>query len=401
MRVLKPIPWLVALLAVFTLSAGVASADVTTDQSASILVFPKVIADGTRDTLIQISNTSNGVVFAHCYYVNASLEDPTLPEGPDNGRRWQETDFIMRLTRQQPTIWRVSTGRAVNLGTSSTCTTVAGVSEQDCPGIDPGLVPTVYAPGAPFEGELKCIQIMGDGNPVAGNALKGEATIEGASNLISTYNAIGIVGINGDVDGNLQLELDNNEYNACPRRLILPHLGQGIASSDPGLDALGVTPPHRVDTELTIVPCSEAFEAQEPTSLTVNIDVVDELELTQSVDGVDVECWFNRSLNTLRDPTGVLIEPSFSASRSTVLKTILRSSGGSGSGILAVAENFRVNNSTQARTGSDAVNLLVEGLRADADTISLSAGGVCSPGSPIEGELCLADSDCGDGFECL
>ena len=28
---------------------------VTTEQSASILVFPKVIADGTRDTIIQIT----------------------------------------------------------------------------------------------------------------------------------------------------------------------------------------------------------------------------------------------------------------------------------------------------------------------------------------------------------
>ena len=57
-------------------------AGVTTEKSASILVFPKVIADGNRDTIIQITNTSNSIQYAHCFYVDAALTDPTLPVGP-------------------------------------------------------------------------------------------------------------------------------------------------------------------------------------------------------------------------------------------------------------------------------------------------------------------------------
>ena len=48
------------------------AADTTTEQSSSILIFPKVVFDGSRDTVIQISNTSNSMVHAHCFYVNAA-----------------------------------------------------------------------------------------------------------------------------------------------------------------------------------------------------------------------------------------------------------------------------------------------------------------------------------------
>ena len=57
-----------------------------------------MIANGTRDTVIQISNTSNSIVLAHCFYVDATLEDPSLPQGPLNPPRWQEIDFDIELT---------------------------------------------------------------------------------------------------------------------------------------------------------------------------------------------------------------------------------------------------------------------------------------------------------------
>ena len=66
---------LVGLGLAFT--ARPAAARVTTEQSASILVFPKVIADGTRDTIIQITNTSNNMRHAHCFYVNGALTNPS------------------------------------------------------------------------------------------------------------------------------------------------------------------------------------------------------------------------------------------------------------------------------------------------------------------------------------
>ena len=85
------------------LVVGGAQAQVTTERSSSILVFPKVIADGTRDTVIQITNTSNSMVHAHCFYVNGALTFPELPPGAINPPLWIETDFDIWLTKQQPT----------------------------------------------------------------------------------------------------------------------------------------------------------------------------------------------------------------------------------------------------------------------------------------------------------
>ena len=89
------------------LLAKPATAKVTTEQSASILIFPKVIADGNRDTIIQITNTSNDMRHAHCFYVNGALTIPSLPPGPNNKPLWTETDFDIWLTKQQPTHWVV------------------------------------------------------------------------------------------------------------------------------------------------------------------------------------------------------------------------------------------------------------------------------------------------------
>src|ERR1700690_2375820 len=86
----------------------------TTEQSASILVFPKVIADGTRDTIIQITNTSNNMRLTHCFYVDGALTNTSLPAGPQNPPLCTEIDFDIVLTKQQPTHWVVSTGRLNN-----------------------------------------------------------------------------------------------------------------------------------------------------------------------------------------------------------------------------------------------------------------------------------------------
>src|ERR1043165_7963911 len=103
------------------LAAKPAAATVTTETSASILVFPRVISDGTRDTIIQITNTSNSMVHAHCFYVNGALTLPDFPPGPTNPPVWAETDFDIWLTKQQPTHWVASQGR-LNDPTDPVCT---------------------------------------------------------------------------------------------------------------------------------------------------------------------------------------------------------------------------------------------------------------------------------------
>jgi hypothetical protein len=249
MRVLKRIPWLYGLgmgLAALTLWGTRAGADVTSDRPGSIVIWPKVIADGTRDTIITLTNTSNSTVFAHCEYVQgtgvcslspdfcsltSSNSCPPIPgAGPnlcviDCSLR----DFDITLTRQQPTMWRVSTGRRENLllGSGDTCTTDPSVPpEQNCPGlfngssaVVPGAVPP--APGQAnnssefggFRGELRCVQTDNvTGAPLGGDALKGEAIIEGVDAaitggpLLSEYNSINVLsGTGTPSDGVLEL----------------------------------------------------------------------------------------------------------------------------------------------------------------------------------------------------
>ena len=106
-----------AVILALVAAAAPLHADVTTERSSSILFFPKVISETPGiDTIIQISNTSNSMVFAHCFYVNGTLEDSTtfLPCSVPSATcmpAGQEVDFDIFLTKQQPTHWVVSTGR--------------------------------------------------------------------------------------------------------------------------------------------------------------------------------------------------------------------------------------------------------------------------------------------------
>ena len=68
MRVQKRNPWLYSLglvLAAMALSGTQAGADVTSDRPGSVIIWPKVIADGTRDTVITLTNTRNEQAQAH------------------------------------------------------------------------------------------------------------------------------------------------------------------------------------------------------------------------------------------------------------------------------------------------------------------------------------------------
>src|SRR5262245_48910243 len=156
------------------LVVGGAQAQVTTERSASILVFPRVISDGTRDTIIQITNTSNSMVHAHCFYINGAPTDLTFPPDPVlNPPLWTEVDFDIWLTKQQPTHWVVSAGRLVD-ATDRPCDNNPPFFTCNDAGIDPGRVPPVQEF---FTGELKCIEVDASGAPVSGNHLKGEATL--------------------------------------------------------------------------------------------------------------------------------------------------------------------------------------------------------------------------------
>jgi hypothetical protein len=314
-----------------------AVATTTTEQSASILVFPKVIADGTRDTLIQITNTSNNMVHAHCFYVNGAPAPP-----PARGPWCLETDFDIWLTKQQPTTWAVSLGRkAVDINGIPT----GGEWGVVLPGIPPA---TLIPPVAPdFTGELKCIQVDSSGAPLSGNALKGEATIVGdilgageeTAYDKSKYNAIGLKGFNtNDQDtvlclGSSSASNDScpngREYEACPQGWFIDHPAT-MAIPDP---SYGYT-----SSNLTVVPCTENFETQSPTSVTLQFLVTNEYEQTLST-STTLTCWASWDLGS-DESDSFLRTFNIGVIGGTQLQTRLRTANASKSGVIPVIEEY-------------------------------------------------------------
>jgi hypothetical protein len=373
----------VGLLGLAVASLGlcsVASADVTTERSSSILVFPKVIANGSRDTIIQISNTSNSLVRAHCFYVNAALTNPSLPQGPLNPPLWQEIDFDIVLTKQQPTYWVVSEGRAVD-PSDHPC----GPGDPDCPnaGFDPGRVPPVVPD---FVGELKCIEVDDSGAPLAGNHFKGEAMLvrEGDGDL-SGYNAIGVLG--QENNGDTQLVLGGGqcagsgaicgsdddcgdsgpcvfEYNACPQTWILNHLAEGAPN-------LVFGPESAVNTQLTVVPCTQNYETQIPTTVTLQFITINEFESQFSV-STSVTCWGNFNMDELGSTALTFAGQIVPDPQGTMyLQSRIRSAAGTPFGVMMVAEeeHFVLGGGSSFA----AANLHIEGERPNPDIITIPA----------------------------
>jgi len=263
--------------------AGTASA-FTTERPTSVLIFPKVV-NTNPDTIIQITNTGQMMTHAHCFYT----------DGRTVGGRavWQVTDFEITLTRQQPTHWSVAQGRAVN-------------PNDSLDGLDPGLIPPVPLG---FTGFLTCVEVAADGTPVSANSLKGEATVGditflGGTNNVSKYNAIGIPacgspqgpcgGTGEGNDGDNVLDLNNEEYAACPGGLYLNFIAEGAA--DPAIEA-NSGPGSVVSTNLTLIPCGMDFENLVPETTAVTVDPIrNEFEERLST-SFPVDCWFSSSLD--------------------------------------------------------------------------------------------------------
>lgn len=278
----------VAALALGWLMAGgvlqPAAADVASDHAAAIVVFPKLLVDTTNglDTFVRLSNVSDTPLNVYCFYVNATpfcsiVQGDCFPDKRScsafvGGQthigtcipQWQPTDFIIRLTRDQPTGWLVSEGESINCrqlaGVCSNDGTTSCVRNSDCgPGnhcvfppclpldggplgrtgpmgqLNEGAIP--LSPEDPFIGELKCIAVDETLAPIARNDLIGEALIgrinSGPENEIEVagYNAVGIPAIpsTGNRDNTLVIggPAATAEYEGCPNVLILDHFFDG------------------------------------------------------------------------------------------------------------------------------------------------------------------------------
>lgn len=191
----------------------------TTDRAASILVWPKIVADPSgqfgvceaplgkpcsaatesvdcpssscltqrTDTMLTINNTTTGASgttkLAHCFIVNANSHCENSPGIVCNqasqcanagvGGRcvpgWIETDFNIYITREQPVGWYASQGRSgfalAGTGTCSNLPSRSCANDGQCPtggtcsagATNVGsLIPPVGE--VPFQGSLKCIE---------------------------------------------------------------------------------------------------------------------------------------------------------------------------------------------------------------------------------------------------
>ena len=274
MRTVKRNPILTSLLALTggVLLAGAAEAAVTSTNPAGLVIFPKLLVDGSieQDTIIQLTNTSDQLVRVRCYMVNANshcsndgtevcsesadccpTDDPTCGAFCLPG--WVETDFQFTLTRFQPIAWRVGEGLQ-----TFPLDGITGITQDGQFNEDSNIPP---APEDPFLGELKCFQVDEGNNPVARNDLKGEATIfidDEEVFDVNKYNGIGLKSTDTN-DGNDVLCLGGTEptevcpvpeYAGCPNVVIVNHFFDNAPEAVNG---------NFVTTRLTLVPCSEDF----------------------------------------------------------------------------------------------------------------------------------------------
>jgi hypothetical protein len=350
MRTVKWNAFLSCLCGLAVVLGGVAvsaRADVTTEKGASILIFPKVRADGTFDTIIQISNISQMPRYLHCFYVNASLLDsltrqPCTVPSTTCVPQCQETDFTIWLTKWQPTHWSVREGR--NFTTEPTFCMEDDYESCSNAGFYPGHIPPV----TDFVGELKCVEVYVDGMPAISNSLKGEATLVAVapvtdttlnSNLVAEgdvakYNAIGIRGNSSVAPGNPLLLDGGATYDACPEKLILNHFTSG--APDMVVSEIDDTASSAVFTDLTLVPCNEDFENQIPKWVTVQFLIFNEYEERYST-STTVSCFLETELTNI----GQVFTSDFLGTdvAHAIITPVVQNDGSSG-GLVGIAERI-------------------------------------------------------------
>lgn len=389
-----------AFIGSLALVASSAGAAVVSDQSGAILVFPKIVVDTNgelgpqRDTLIQLTNTSNSVVAARCFYINATgycsnnaavpCTDTTVESDCGPGARcnagWVKRDFRMTLTKRQPLAWKASEGMPV-----LPCDDTNPLALSGCPN-DLSNTGSSIPPVAtdPFYGELRCIQVdpdefeetggLNSGNLLAGD-LKGEATIVSVDEEVDArkYNAVGIQStVNNVVDDVLNIGGTNPEYSPCPGVLTLNHLfDNATVSFGAGANSANVT------TDLTIVPCSVDYLSEATNRIVLQFLIFNEFEQRFSA-STDVDCWREVQLSDIDTRSGPFGNATsiFSVNVQGTLagQTRIRpvAGNGLGNGILAVSEEYWSGANGSGHRRSTASNVHFTGSTAVGDRMILS-----------------------------
>jgi len=374
-----------ALAATLVLLGGVSGAfaqpaeETSVTQTGGFLVFPKIVVHTTgtgnpalgagelaTDTVIQLTNTSNQLVVVNCYYVNANghcggpgpnaricQSNADCLGGQECVPGWDVRDFQIELTPNQPLGWTASTGYPDGLPCE-----IGG-----CAVLQTGAVPGVQE--NPFIGELKCYQIDPATagalieEPLNSNDIKAEATIVQTNAatggnppavLAAAYNAYSFRA-QSDVGGGGPLCLGGDTlppggsgpgcaatYTPCPGTLMLQHYFE-----------FAETPDGFVNTELTLVPCSEdlAVSAVPPLSVTAQMLVYNEFEQRFSTN-TRVQCFQNLRLadvDTRPGPEGDLssifaVGVQGTLGGNTRIRGVQGAPNGFGYGLIGVAHSY-------------------------------------------------------------
>jgi len=419
------VAWWAAVCTLVVGGALPASADVASDRSAAIVVFPKVVVDidspqiappAQVDTLIRISNVSDQAISLRCFWTDATphcsdgsgscLSDPVSCQLPGVCvPQWQETDFVVHLTAGQPVAWLASRG--------------AVPCAESAPGLPcfpaiPGNLPpnrVLPVPEDPFVGELRCIAVDRNDVPVERNALQGEAEIvrsseaycsDGSGSCLSdpvtckppgecmpqtidvaAYNAIGIPAYPGANDkdntlvlggvcvGGTRTQLPCVSPADCPGgRCPAEYAGcPNILVLDHFFDG-AVDPVSKkvVTTDLTLIPCTTDYLTQAPVTTPVQFLVFNEFEQRFSTSR-SVTCFSELKISNIDTRTSD--RSLFNAAVAGTLTGQTRIRGVAdghpdhGHTLLGLAEEFRRDG------GSAAFNLHFHGSRPQSDFIYL------------------------------
>ncbi len=390
-----------ALLMGQTKSAVAQTAAIESDKPAAIVVYPKITvnSDSGVETTVRLANTNQtNPVLAHCFYLDANshcsndptticTDNPTVCSGIGGTGLclpgWQETDFRILLTPGQPIEWLASVGLAdsdlpLPTGACSRNPSKTCGSDADCNPF-PGGPCTASNAGTrippvaedPYAGELRCIVIDANGNPIARNDLKGEVLITTNSVNdadVASYNALGVQAT-GNSDGNpntLTLGGSAGEYAGCPNYLILNHFFDDANDPIPGSNA-------SITTNLVLVPCSADYLRQVPGLAVAQYLVFNEFEQRFST-SKSVRCYQDIQLCNIDTPNCDRSIWNVGTAGTLTGQTRINPIGVAStnppsvaSGLLGVA----VETHSGTLTRSAAFNLHMQGAREQADTITI------------------------------